>query len=654
MKGKKTLIIHEEPSTMFSLIEALESFGFEENFSVNSLSEAAFLLSNEKLDYVFIDSSFHNLAENRNFVSEVHSIYQVKLFLLIKDDDSFDPEKYSNEFVSGFIFSPYSSKSIKRDLQSEAFYTNKKNVNENKSVSVNNNDTQISSFLQEIKIFSGRERYLKSYYMLSREASDAILFIDYPSGLIIDANETAIKMYGYGRKELIGKNIGDLRSTTNRTQVQTDLRNAFKEGVLFETIHLKKNGMEFPVEVSSRGYEMNTERGILSIVRDISQRKKSENELELSKKRLESIVEINQYDSSSREELLRFALSKAVALSDSWYGYLFTYNEETQIFDIAAWSAAVMSECRVEYARKTFNLDKSGIWGDVVRFKKPLLINNFLENNERKHGFPQGHIIFKRFLSIPVIVDDSIVAVIGVADKKTDYTDIDVLELTLLMDTMWSIIRQKESEAALKASLNEKEILLKEVNHRVKNNLQIITSLLRMQTAGIKDPIYKAEFLQAESRVRTMSYIHELLYESKDFSAISFRRFLEILSSSTASTYHPSRNIAVQIESDNIVFKLDIAVPLGLILNELVCNAFQYGCDPNGQGKLVLSLKKNDKNYVLGVKDSGPGLPHEVELANQETLGLSLVRVLASQIDAEIEYRYIDGASFTLFFSEPK
>ncbi|HSQ78662.1 MAG TPA: GAF domain-containing protein, partial [Nitrospirota bacterium] len=148
--------------------------------------------------------------------------------------------------------------------------------------------------------------------------------------------------------------------------------------------------------------------------------------------------------------LLDFALDEAIALSGSKFGYLYFYHEDTQDFILHAWSKDVMAECTIANPQTDYKLEKTGIWGEVVRQRKPIIVNDFSAPNPLKKGYPEGHAPLIRFFSVPVFSEGRIVAVVGFANRSAEYTDRDVSQMTLLMDSVWKIVERKKAEEKLK------------------------------------------------------------------------------------------------------------------------------------------------------------------------------------------------------------
>jgi PAS domain S-box-containing protein len=214
---------------------------------------------------------------------------------------------------------------------------------------------------------------------------------------------------------------------------------------------------------------------------------------------------------------------------------------------------------------------------------------------------------------------------------------------------------QKRAQSLLTASLREKEAMLKEIHHRVKNNLQMISSLLRLQSENIQDPALLSLFLESQNRVRSMAMIHECLYETEDLAHIDFSDYVEKLAGSLLRTYALSPEaMSLDLQIDRVSLSLDIAVPCGLIITELVSNALKYAYPPGQGGPILVKFHvlEGDR-YELRVEDKGVGIKEAVDFESVETLGLRLVHILTEQLHGKILVENGIGTSFVLTFNGP-
>ena len=200
------------------------------------------------------------------------------------------------------------------------------------------------------------------------------------------------------------------------------------------------------------------------------------------------------------------------------------------------------------------------------------------------------------------------------------------------------ITERKRAEELLKVSLHEKEVLLREVHHRVKNNLQIVSSLLNLQSRTLTDPALLQVFASTRDRVRAMAAVHERLYESGDFAQIDLAVHLGKLARTLTLAHAPTR-VTVQpvLQLESVTVDLNTAVPLSLIASELITNALKYGFAGGRTGTLTIGLRAGGGHHELRIGDDGPGFPAALDPATSRTLGLRLVRDLSRQIRAELE-----------------
>jgi two-component sensor histidine kinase/PAS domain-containing protein len=211
------------------------------------------------------------------------------------------------------------------------------------------------------------------------------------------------------------------------------------------------------------------------------------------------------------------------------------------------------------------------------------------------------------------------------------------------------------TEEQLKNSLKEKEILLKEVHHRVKNNLQLIASMMNLQCNVVKDPVYSELLNESRNRISTMALIHKRLYEETNYASINFRGFAEELIRSLFGIYkEASSRINLKYSFDDINIGLDYSINIGLILNELLTNTLKYAFPKGCSGNLEIEVKKCNDEITIKVKDDGIGLPEHLDFRNTESLGLLIVNSLVDQLDGTINLDSTKGTCFTITIKKEK
>ncbi len=217
------------------------------------------------------------------------------------------------------------------------------------------------------------------------------------------------------------------------------------------------------------------------------------------------------------------------------------------------------------------------------------------------------------------------------------------------------ITQRKEAEIKIQTSLREKDILLQEIHHRVKNNLQVISSLLDLQSNHIQDDGVLELFQESQNRVKSMALVHEKLYQSGDFTSINFAEYIENLTNYLFQIYAVhSHLIAIELDIENVQLTIDTAIPCGLILSELVSNGIKYAFPDGRAGIIKIALHSQpDNRYTLIVQDNGIGLPDDLDLKRTKSLGLQLVTILTEQLEGTLEINSNHGTEFKICFPQP-
>ncbi|HVP96775.1 PAS domain S-box protein [Methanoregula sp.] len=204
-------------------------------------------------------------------------------------------------------------------------------------------------------------------------------------------------------------------------------------------------------------------------------------------------------------------------------------------------------------------------------------------------------------------------------------------------------------EEIINAQLREKEILLREIHHRVKNNLQIIISLINLQLKNIGDPTVAGSLRDTQNRVRAISLVHERMHMSKDLARIDFGKYLHYLSTNLFAIYQKDPvDLSITFDAENIVLDIDTAVPLGLIFNELISNMLKYAFPGGRKGRCTISVHRNGQSLLLTICDNGIGMPANFDWKNTPTLGLKLVSILVEQLKGTISLDCTSGTCFTI------
>jgi PAS domain S-box-containing protein len=218
-----------------------------------------------------------------------------------------------------------------------------------------------------------------------------------------------------------------------------------------------------------------------------------------------------------------------------------------------------------------------------------------------------------------------------------------------VMYTMRDISHHKQAEAEIQASLDEKEVLLREIHHRVKNNLQIISSLLNLQSSYLKDNASKEVLKESKDRVKSMAMIHQKLYQSGNFEKIEMGEYIEYLVKGLFSSYGVDHDkIKIKTDLQKIYLDIDTAIPLGLIINEIITNSIKHAFPGELKGEIFIKIVQEGENYLIVAADNGVGLPEDLDVEKTESLGMQLVNNLVRQIDGELELKRTEGTEFRI------
>ena len=246
-------------------------------------------------------------------------------------------------------------------------------------------------------------------------------------------------------------------------------------------------------------------------------------------------------------------------------------------------------------------------------------------------------------------------------DARPFFIFLSIITCTIIFGAIYGeylvelILHGKLKSKQLKAKNQENEILLREIHHRVKNNMQVISGLLSLQASFIDDEEIREYFKLSQNRIKTMGIVHEMLYEESDFSAINFHEYLDrLVGQLILSMKGINHQVKVDLNVNDVELNMDTAIPLGIVINEIVTNSLKYGVPEEGEGKISIAIEKlNHPYFVLYIGDEGPGLPQDINIEKANSFGLNLVNSLTKQLKGDIE---IDsdktGANFILQFQE--
>ncbi|MBI5680466.1 MAG: GAF domain-containing protein [Methanobacterium sp.] len=426
-------------------------------------------------------------------------------------------------------------------------------------------------------------------------------------------------------------------------------------------------------------FEEDKVKRVVTIIRDITKRKLSDKKLKKKTEetigRQKALLEISKTDIS----LLEMALKKLTEI-------------DSKVLDVERVSVWFLNDdkseikCRDLYklSQKTHERGQTLLAKDYPFYFKTLRNEHNIAatdayTDSRTAEFAESYLKELRIISmldIPIWLHGELVGVlchehVGSKKRKWTFEEQDfAASIAHMVSMALETDERKKAEKIIKKSLHEKELLLKEVHHRVKNNMQIISSLLNLQSRYIHDERVLEIFKESQNRVKSMSMVHENLYQSEDFTKIDFTDYIHNMISSLYISYGIHSDIKININIDDISLGIDTAIPCGLIINELITNSvkhafpfLKYGLIDEKSSKsnkkdpqidINFYMGTTDNSYNLVVRDNGIGIPKNMDLSKTKSLGLRLIRMLVDQLNGTIKLDRHDGATFIINFKEIK
>jgi len=417
-------------------------------------------------------------------------------------------------------------------------------------------------------------------------------------------------------------------------------------------IRTKSGGIKWIAHVCRAVYDRNgkfTGRRVSN--RDVTERHEMEVELFHTYDRLEQMWNIARMADSDLKTISDSVLAAIVRITGSPYGFFGALSADEKEIKMYSWSEKVMNDCKVAGMYKDYNVDECGIWVESIRQRREIIINDYSAQHPAKKGYPEGHVSITRFVTVPVFSGGKIVSIAGVANRGTDYSEKDVKILKTFLDNVQIIIDRKKDEDEIKSLLEQKEMLLREVHHRIKNNMNTVAGLLKLQSLSIEEPAAIEALNDARGRVQNMMLIYDRLYRSADYKNLNVKDYFENLVNEIIKLFpnHSKVNVVKKIDD----FKLDSKVlfTMGIMINELITNTFKYAFDETDNPELAFSLSFNDGRVSFAVKDNGPGLPDNVKTGNRNGFGLNLVSSLAEQLEGEMVFGDTPGTEIKVSFT---
>ena len=465
------------------------------------------------------------------------------------------------------------------------------------------------------------------------EASFEALVI-HSNGKIVDVNKVCSDLFGYSTEELLQLQAHELAVEDDQQFIKDQIKSGTQKP--YEARGLKKDGTVFFAELVGKNILTNNTQLRVAAIRDISERK----DYELKLRQI-----TNDYQT---------------LITQSPDG-IFIVNDEGKILFANPSAYHILGIHSFKEIK-----DKSIFEFTIKKYHKLIQERNHLLNQGFDLPFMKMEAKRRDGTSVEVEYKPVLIDYQGERAILIVYHDIDFQEQLAREKLRFKIAEETNSilkneiderikvEKKLKKSLHEKEILLKEVHHRVKNNMQVISSILNLQCSYLTDQTVIDLLRESQNRIRSMSYIHESLYHTEDFTTVNFAKYIQNITNNLFYSYKPkAKKIDFKQKIDDVFLTLDVAIPCGLIINELVSNALKYAFTEVEIGTLQIEVKNIKANTVkIVIEDDGKGVPSDFDIEKSQSLGLQLVKVLTEQLNATLNIESVHGLKYTLMFNK--
>ncbi len=490
-----------------------------------------------------------------------------------------------------------------------------------------------------------------------------------PKGKLTYVNPAFLNMWGYQEKDAIGRHFFEFWQDEHKAlNIMDDIREKGK--FIGEARAKRKDESQFDVQISA---SMVTDEGgkplstILSFI-DITERKEVARKLEVRSEFEKLVTTISTNFINLPPKKIDNEINKALQSVGEFaavdHSYVILYSPDKKRMSMTHEWCNNMASSLIrsyqdlpvkEYKWLTTQIENRETIYITDKSEIPANAGPFLESLDARGSTSLIH--------VPIAYGGKAFGLVGLESQQTNKTwSVDIIVLLRMVgDILANALERKRVEEQLNASLKEKEVLLKEIHHRVKNNMQVISSLLNLQSGRIKNQDILEMFKESQDRIRSMSLIHERLYQSEDLARIDFSHYIQNLAKHLFQSYRIDPDaVVLQTEVRDVSLDINKAIPCGLIINELISNSLKYAFPhvrksdkkKMKKGEIDIQLTAEDGKVSLLIKDNGIGLPEDLDIETAHSFGLQLVTTLVNQLNGRMEIKRKPGATFKITFDK--
>lgn len=626
------------------IAKMLENRGFLVPDIVSTGIDAISKVEEHNPDLILVDVILSGDMDGISFVEELQKKRDIPVIYITaySDDKTLARAIKTNPY--GYIIKPINNKELYSVIEI-ALHKNKEN------------EKRLSTGLSFKDVFDN--------------AGSGVILLE-PGGTLVLNNKKIAHMLDYKPSDfekLLSSYINDLNYQPLSQFIHPDEQIAYSEKIeklikesndelRMKTRYLRGNGETMWVELIVTAIK--DTNGILQYlfftVIDITEEKESEKSIMHFFRFEEKISKISSYYVliGDFDEATTLTLNEMGTFSNADRTYIVLLNSDlNSVGKIYPWKSE--STISLEMDQEKHYLDMHNCWSDKLLGGETIHIDNVSTFTD---GESTGNKILRErrissLLIMPLFIDAVYVGFIGFDNimKSGTWRVENIALLRVFSDIIGNALKRKRMEDKIITSLDEKEILLKEIHHRVKNNMQIISSLLALQSHHLHDEKDKELFINTQNRVRSMALVHEMLYQSADIAQIDFSKYINEISNLLFSTYNVDKTkVILKADVKGVIISLDRAIPCALIINELVSNSLKYAFSRDEEGEICIHFSTKKESHKLTISDNGKGFPDDYDIKTSKSLGLQIVTALTSQLMGTYKMEANNGSKFIITF----
>ncbi len=505
----------------------------------------------------------------------------------------------------------------------------------------------------EKNLKKSNEKFIK----LFQKNPESMIIIRVSDSIIIDVNESLLRLSGFSREEVIGKRTLDLDLWVEPEDRNRTISILLQKGELrnYECMFRIKSGAILWGNFSAQIVEIDNQPCFLATITDISDRKRTEEQNLQYLKALELLVDMSEIFikpfSDSYENVIGIALKKICEFMRADKAHVFLYNVKQNVCahahqwcrnGIAPWddSLAFLPAATLYDWMQIHKKGEAVYVDNVGELQEGALKNLLLEQN------------LKSFVSFPMCGGDECMGFIGFDFilKHYGYSYIEQHVLMKFSSMLVSLMQRREAETTVQNLLAEKEALIREVHHRIKNNINAIISVLSLQMYNITNQETKSSIHETIGRFRSMAVLYDLLYRSSTATAVPIQEYFRALVDKIRQVFFSDQRILIQIAGDDVIIDAKRMSYVGIIVTELITNAIKYAFDGTQEGEIIVSVYKKDNAVQIVVEDNGKGMSETIASGDGYGFGFQLVTMMARQLKGHIDIERNPGTKISLVF----